>query len=160
MIKSLNRECLLYLSHVTWTAACYEDSRKIKEIAAATYTCISSFKKLVFRLLWTGLFFFFQGGNNVVYDVWVLLMFVDVWVLLCFVLFRLLCFVLSFSFFFMALVLFILVSFFFVKLTSVTLASIVSIWMSVILLFLIMSKFYQSGSVGHCWNANDGKEYL
>ena len=40
MVKSPNRECLLYLSHVTWTAVCYETFRKIKEIAAATYTCL------------------------------------------------------------------------------------------------------------------------
>ena len=156
MIKSPNRECLLYLSHVTWTAACYEDFRKIKEIAAATYTCISSFKKPVFRPLGTGLFTFFHSGNNVVYDA-----FVFGFVLFCSVLFCLL------SFFFL-LLFFILVSYFFgggrggfsscasdessskhIKLTSVTLASIVSISMSVILLFLIMSKFHQSQRF--CW---------
>ena len=93
MIKSPNRECLLYLSHVTWTAACYEDFRKIKEIAAATYTCISSFKKPVFRPLGTGLFTFFHSGNNVVYDA-----FVFGFVLFCSVLFVLFC-LLSFFFF-------------------------------------------------------------
>ena len=161
MIKSPNREYLLYLSHVTWTAACYEDFRKIKEIAAATYTCISSFKKPVFRPLGTGLFTFFHSGNNVVYDA-----FVFGFVLFCSVLFVLFC-LLSFFFFFFALVFY---SGFIcfgggrggfsscasdessskhIKLTSVTLASIVSISMSVILLFLIMSKFYQSQRF--CW---------
>ena len=172
MIKSPNRECLLYLSHVTWTAACYEDFRKLKEIAAATYTCISSFKKPVFRPLGTGLFTFFHSGNNVVYDA-----FVFGFVLFC--LFRFVFFS-FFSFFFLLLLFFILVSYFFgrgrggfsscasdessskhIKLTSVTLASIVSISMSVILLFLIMSEFYQSQRFcWTLWNANDGKECL
>ena len=80
MIKPPNRECFLYLSHVTWTASCYEDFRKIKEIAAATYTCISSFKKPVFRPLWTGLFTSFHGGNNVC-DA---LFFVSFFLLFCF----------------------------------------------------------------------------
>ena len=154
MIKSSNRECLLYLSHVTWTASCYEDSRKTKEIAAATYICISSFKKLVFRLLWTGLFSFFQGGNNVVYDVFL------GFAVFCSFSFALFCFVFFLIFYGSCCFFLFWFRFFFVKLTSVTLASIVSIWMSEILLFLIMSKFYQSGSVGHCWNANDGKECL
>ena len=159
MIKSPNRECLLYLSHVTWTAACYEDFRKIKEIAAATYTCISSFKKPVFRPLWTGLFTFFHGGNNGVYDAFF------AFVLFCSAFFVLFC---CLFFFFLLLLIFILVSFlsgggrggFFscasdessskhIKLTSVTLASFVSISMSVILLLLIMSKFYQSQRF--CW---------
>ena len=104
MIKSPNRECLLYLSHVTWTAACYEDFRKIKEIAAATYTCISSFKKPVFRPLGTGLFTFFHSGNNVVYDPFFFL------VSFCFVCFVLFCLL---AFLFLLLLFFILVSFFF-----------------------------------------------
>ena len=157
MIKSPNRECLLYLSHVTWTAACYEDFRKIKEIAAATYTCISSFKKPVFRPLGTGLFTFFHSGNNVVYDAFVF----------GFVLFVLFCLFSFFPFFFYLVVFYSGFIFFgggrggfsscasdesstkHIKLTSVTLASIVSISMSVILLFLIMSKFYQSQRF--CW---------
>ena len=157
MIKFPNRECLLYLFHVRWTAACYEDFRKIKEIAAATYTCISSFKKLVFRPLGTGLFTFFHS----VITLSMMLLFLFSF---CFV-----CFVLSFVFFFFfALVVFYSGFIFFgggrggfsscasdessskhIKLTSVTLASIVSISMSVILLFLIMSEFYQSQRF--CW---------
>ena len=92
--------------------------------------------------------------NNVVYDAFVF----------GFVSFCLFCFV----FFFFALVVFYSGFIFFgggrggfsssasdessskhIKLTSVTLASIVSISMSVILLFLIMSKFYQSQRF--CW---------
>ena len=95
IIKSPNRECLQYLSHVTWTAACYENFRKIKEIAAATYTCISSFKKPVFRPLGTGLFTFFHSGNNVVYE-----LFLFGFVLFCSVLFVLFC-LLSFFLFFL-----------------------------------------------------------
>ena len=120
--------------------ACYEDFRKIKEIAAATYTCISSFKKPVFRPLWTGLFTFFHGGNNVVYDAFFLFRFV----LFCFVLFCLF----SFFFFFAPVVFYSCFIFFgggrgdfsscasdessseHIKLASVTLASIVSISMS------------------------------
>ena len=85
----------------------------------------------------------------------------------CFVLFCLLC-LFCFVFFFFALVVFYSSFIFFgggrggfsscaydessskhIKLTSVTLTSIVSISMSVILLFLIMSKFYQSQRF--CW---------
>ena len=53
--------------------------RKMKEITAATYTCILSFKKPVFRLLWTGLFTSFHGGNNVVCDAFFLFRFVLKW---------------------------------------------------------------------------------
>ena len=102
------------------------------------------------------MFTFFHGGNNVVYDAFFLISF-------CFVLFCLVCFVLVRLFFF-ALVVVVYSGFVFfgggrggfsscasdessskhIKLTSVTPVSIVSISMSVILLFLILSKFYQS----------------
>ena len=72
-----NRECFLYLSHVTWMASCYEDFPKIKEITTTTYTCISRVKKPPSRSLWTGLFTSFVGGNTVfIYDAFVLFCFV------------------------------------------------------------------------------------
>ena len=163
MIKSPNRECLLYLSHVTWMAACarvtkiFERSRKslqqrIHVYRASRSPCFAHWEldcSPSFTVVITLSMMLFSG-----------------FVLFCSVLFVLFCFV-SFLSFFLPLFFYSCFIFFgggrgglssctsdessskHIKLTSVTLASIVSISMSEILLFLILSKFYQSQRF--CW---------
>ena len=162
MIKSPNRECLLYLSHVTWMAAyarvtkIFERSRKSLQQRIHVYRASRSPCFAHCELDCSPSF-------TVVITLSMMLFFL---VSFCFVLFVLFC-LFSFFFFFAPVVFYSCFIFFgagrggfsscasdessskHIKLTSVILASIVSISMSVILLFLIMSKFYQSQRF--CW---------
>ena len=165
MIKSPNRECLLYLYVPRNDDGCgvtkiFERSRKSLQQRIHVYRASRSPCCAHWELDCSPSF-------TVVITLSMMLLFL---VSFCFVLFCYVCFVLSFvffSFFFFALVFYSGFIFFgggrggfsscasdkssskHIKLTSVTLASIVSISMSVILLFLIMSKFYQSQRF--CW---------